>query len=64
METNPITREILQSLRGMDQEQMDKVLTYVRDVLTPKEKNRTKKAFRRQAMREIRQALHTNMTEG
>jgi hypothetical protein len=57
MDTNLKKLKILDSLRQMDQAQMDKVLEYVNDLLGPEDSNRARKELRKRAMREIRQAL-------
>ena len=56
---NSVTKklQILESLNAMDQSQTEKVLAYIKEILTPKneiEYNRNK----REAMNEIRQALN------
>jgi hypothetical protein len=54
---------ILQSLDAMDQQQMDEVLVYIKDVL---KQNRTSnpKDFKREALKEIRQALRSAKKTG
>jgi hypothetical protein len=47
---------ILQSLDVMDQMQMENVLIYIRELLR-KHGNATDKSFKKEAMKEIRQAL-------
>jgi len=47
---------ILQSLDVMDQMQMENVLIYIRELLQ-KHGNSTDKSFKKEAMKEIRQAL-------
>ena len=47
---------ILQSLDVMDQMQMENVLIYIRELLQ-KHGNATDKSFKKEAMKEIRQAL-------
>jgi len=47
---------ILQSLDIMDQMQMENVLNYIRQLLQ-KHGNVTNKSFKKEAMKEIRQAL-------
>lgn len=47
---------ILQSLDVMDQMQMENVLIYIRELLQ-KHGNTTDKSFKKEAMKEIRQAL-------
>lgn len=55
---NSVTEKllILESLNAMDQTQTEKVLAYIRDMLTPKSE-RDYKRNKREAMKEIRQAL-------
>lgn len=48
---------ILQSLDAMDKVQMEEVLTYIRSILSQPERNPDYKAFKKEAMKEIRQAL-------
>ncbi len=48
--------QILESLNAMDQTQTEKVLAYIKDMLTPKSE-RDYKRNKREAMKEIRQAL-------
>lgn len=48
---------ILQSLDAMDKVQMEEVLTYIKGVLSQPEKPVDQKAFKKEAMKEIRQAL-------
>jgi len=54
---------IVQSLDALDQHQMDEVLVYIKDVL---KQNRTinPKDFKREALKEIRQALRTEKKKG
>lgn len=47
---------ILQSLDVMDQMQMERVLVYIRELLQ-KHGNTTDESFKKEAMKEIRQAL-------
>jgi repressor of nif and glnA expression len=47
---------ILQSLDAMDQMQMEEVLKYIKGILDPSTGNGYK-AFKKEAMKEIRQAL-------
>jgi hypothetical protein len=56
---NSVTKklQILESLNAMDQTQMEKVLTYISDLLTPKSELEYKRS-KREAMKEIRQALN------
>lgn len=55
---NSVTRklQILESLSAMDQTQTEKVLAYIKDMLTPKNEGEYKRN-KREAMKEIRQAL-------
>lgn len=48
---------ILQSLDAMDKVQMEGVLTYIKGVLTQPESAVDHKALKKEAMKEIRQAL-------
>jgi len=48
---------ILQSLDTMDKVQMEEVLTYIKGVLSQPENSIDYKAFKKEAMKEIRQAL-------
>ena len=48
--------QILESLSAMDQTQTEKVLAYIKDMLTPKNESEYKRN-KREAMKEIRQAL-------
>lgn len=48
---------ILQSLDAMDKVQMEEVLTYIRSVLNQPAKAVDYKAFKKEAMKEIRKAL-------
>jgi tellurite resistance protein len=56
---NSITRklQILESLNAMDQTQTEKVLAYIKDMLTPKSELEYKRN-KREAMKEIRNALN------
>jgi tellurite resistance protein len=56
---NSVTKklQILESLNAMDQTQMEKVLAYISDMLTPKNEVEYKRN-KREAMKEIRQALN------
>jgi hypothetical protein len=49
--------QILESLNAMDQAQMDAVLTYVKSILQKPEAETSYEKFKRNAMKEIRQAL-------
>jgi tellurite resistance protein len=55
---NSVTKklQILESLSAMDQTQTEKVLAYIKDMLTPKNEGEYKRN-KREAMKEIRQAL-------
>lgn len=57
---NSVTKklQILESLSAMDQTQTEKVLAYIKDMLTPKSEVEYKRN-KREAMKEIRQALNT-----
>jgi tellurite resistance protein len=57
---NSVTKklQILESLNAMDQTQTEKVLAYITDMLTPKSEVEYKRN-KREAMKEIRQALST-----
>ncbi len=48
---------ILQSLDGMDKVQMEEVLTYIKGVLSQPERSIDYMTFKKEAMKEIRQAL-------
>jgi len=48
---------ILQSLDAMDKVQMEEVLNYIKSLLREPVKTENHKAFKREAMKEIRQAL-------
>ncbi|MBX2914054.1 MAG: hypothetical protein KF856_02155 [Cyclobacteriaceae bacterium] len=48
---------ILQSLDAMDKVQMEEVLTYIKSLLNQPEKTSDYKSFKKEAMKEIRQAL-------
>ena len=56
---NSVTKklQILESLNAMDQTQTEKVLAYIKDILTPKSEIEYKRN-KREAMKEIRQALN------
>jgi hypothetical protein len=49
--------QILESLSSLDQTQTEKVLAYIKDMLTPRDAAERK--HKREAMKEIRQALNT-----
>jgi hypothetical protein len=51
---------ILQSLDGMDQVQMEEVLTYIKGVLNKPNRTASYQRFKYEAMKEIRQALRKN----
>ena len=51
--------QILESLNAMDQAQMDAVLKYVNAILQKPEPETSYEKFKRNAMKEIRQALKT-----
>jgi hypothetical protein len=48
---------ILQSLEAMDKVQMEEVLLYIRSLLNQPEKSEDHRAFKKEAMKEIRKAL-------
>lgn len=48
---------ILQCLDAMDKVQMEEVLTYIKSLLNQPEKTSDYKSFKKEAMKEIRQAL-------
>jgi len=48
---------IVQSLDAMDQVQMEEVLTYIKGLLNRPKRTENYKTFKREAMKEIRQAL-------
>ncbi|MCW5911365.1 MAG: hypothetical protein KIT62_09840 [Cyclobacteriaceae bacterium] len=48
---------ILQSLDAMDKVQMEEVLNYIKGILNQPEKTTDYQTFRKEAMKEIRQAL-------
>lgn len=48
---------ILQSLDAMDKVQMEEVLQYIRGILNQPEKTSDYQTFKKEAMKEIRQAL-------
>lgn len=56
---NSVTKklQILESLNAMDQSQTEKVLAYIKDILTPRNEVEYKRN-KREAMKEIRQALN------
>lgn len=55
---NSVTKklQILESLNALDQTQTEKVLAYIKDMLTPSDEIQYKRN-KREAMKEIRQAL-------
>jgi hypothetical protein len=53
---------ILQSLDAMDAVQMEEVLTYIRSVLNKADRTVSYQIFKREAMKEIAQALKNNKT--
>jgi hypothetical protein len=55
---------ILQSLDALDQQQMDEVLVYIKDVLKHPTHAVNYKEFKREALKEIRQALRTEKKKG
>ncbi|MBN8576374.1 MAG: hypothetical protein KF775_06290 [Cyclobacteriaceae bacterium] len=48
---------ILQSLDAMDKVQMEEVLNYIKGILNQPEKTSDYQSFKKEAMKEIRQAL-------
>lgn len=48
---------ILQSLDAMDKVQMEEVLLYIKSILSQPERKGDHKAFKKEAMKEIRKAL-------
>jgi len=52
--------QILESLNALDQSQSEKVLAYIKDMLVSSRDERQYKKFKREAMKEIRQALKTD----
>ncbi len=54
---------ILQSLDAMDQQQMDEVLMYIKDLLNQPQRS-SQKDFKREALKEIRQALRNGKKKG
>jgi tellurite resistance protein len=58
---NSVTKklQILESLNGLDQAQTEKVLAYIKDMLTNTSDAHYKRN-KREAMKEIRQALNSN----
>ncbi|MCU0418742.1 MAG: hypothetical protein MUC38_03720 [Cyclobacteriaceae bacterium] len=51
---------ILQSLDAMDQVQMEEVLQYIKGLLNQPERTEDYQSFKREALKEIRQALRKN----
>jgi hypothetical protein len=50
--------QILESLDALDQTQTDKVLDYIKGLLSPKKDEPNYQSFKREALKEIRQALN------
>lgn len=50
--------QILESLNALDQTQTEKVLAYIKGMLAPNKEEREYKRTKREAMKEIRQALN------
>jgi hypothetical protein len=50
--------QILESLDALDQTQTDKVLDYIKGLLSPKKDEAGYQSFKREALKEIRQALN------
>lgn len=57
---NSVTKklQILESLNALDKAQTEKVLAYIKDLLAPDKQEREYKRTKREAMKEIRQALN------
>ncbi|HMI67163.1 MAG TPA: hypothetical protein VK517_14055 [Cyclobacteriaceae bacterium] len=55
---------ILQSLDAMDQKQMDEVLLYIKGILTQPARPIDYQTFKRQALKEIQQALRGEKKKG
>jgi hypothetical protein len=51
---------ILQSLDAMDHVQMEEVLQYIKGLLHQPERTKNYQSFKREALKEIRQALRKN----
>lgn len=49
--------QILESLNALDETQTEKVLAYIKDMLAPNKEEQEYKRSKREAMKEIRQAL-------
>lgn len=52
--------QILESLNALDQSQTEKVLAYIKNMLVTSRDEMQYKRFKREAMKEIRQALKTD----
>ena len=52
--------QILESLEELDQAQADKVLDYIKALLTPTADEKAYQNFKRNALQEIRRALRDN----
>jgi tellurite resistance protein len=50
--------QILESLNALDDTQTEKVLAYIKDMLAPNKEEQEYKRSKREAMKEIRQALN------
>jgi mRNA-degrading endonuclease RelE of RelBE toxin-antitoxin system len=50
--------QILESLHALDQDQAQQVLTYIKGLLNAPQEEITHEKFKREAMKEIRQALN------
>lgn len=50
--------QILESLNALDKTQTEKVLAYIKDMLAPNKEEQEYKRSKREAMKEIRQALN------
>lgn len=57
---NSVTKklQILESLNALDKAQTEKVLAYIKDMLAPNKEEQEYKRTKREAMKEIRQALN------
>ncbi|MCK6617295.1 MAG: hypothetical protein L6Q51_06600 [Cyclobacteriaceae bacterium] len=52
--------QILESLNALDQSQTEKVLAYIKNMLVTSRDEMQYRRFKREAMKEIRQALKTD----
>lgn len=60
MKTVHQRRQILASLDAMDQVQTEKVLDFIKGLTTYPPRETAKQAFKREALKQIRQALQEN----